>query len=95
MGRDWVDEILDDSAEREELDEKDMNEGLFIGRLAKSYKVGLLVAGVLMLVLAIIVCATDDGSGGEYIFLTFAIDAFIWLLAPTAFSYRAEISNGS
>jgi hypothetical protein len=85
--------ILDDSAEREELDEKDMYKGLFIGGFAKSYKVLLLVSGVFMLAFAIFAYAVDDGGSRELSFLLFAIDAFIWLLALTAFSYRVEISK--
>ena len=93
MERDWIGEILDNSAEREELDEKDMYEGPFIGRIAKSYKVGLLVAGVLMLAFAIFAYAVDDGGSREWSFLLFAIDALIWLYVPTVVSCRVEISK--
>ena len=89
----WLDGILDSSAETEETGEKYMYKGLFIGRLAKSYKVLLLVCGTIMLAFAILAYSVDEGGSRDLSYLLFFFDAFIWLLAPSAFSYRVEMDG--
>lgn len=83
-----IDEALSNSVEMEELD---LPNGEFIGKMGKSYKIFLSISSLLGIILGLIIWKSLETVWLGILFLSLGIVVLIFL--PTVFSYRCLVNR--